>query len=103
MNIIPTFAFSTSQIASGALLHHHPHGRPGPHVHYQSHCVHPAKSYGITPTDRQSKICPQLKQDLQTSAQTSSRKLLLTDAKLEFSRTQTRKETHIAALHEVQL
>lgn len=105
MNITPTFAFSTSRIASGALLHRHPRGRPGPHVHYQSHCVHPAKSYAITPPKaRQSKMCPQLKQGLRTSAQTSySTKLLLKDAELEFLRTQTRKETHITALYEVQL
>lgn len=104
MKITPTFAFSTSQIVSGVLLHPHPHGRPGPHVHYQSHCVHPAKSYGITPKARQSTMCSQLKQGLWTSAQTSySTKLLLIDAELELLRTQTRKETHIAALHEVQL
>ena len=41
--ITRTFAFSTSQIASGVLLHHHLHGLPVPD-HYQSHCVHPTKS-----------------------------------------------------------
>lgn len=37
----PTFAFSSSQIALGALPHHPP--GPGPALHHRSHCVHPAK------------------------------------------------------------
>lgn len=74
MVLTPTFAFSASQTASGALPHHHLHGLPVPDLHYQSYCVRPEKmqsiAHGVSGTKHVllnfvlPNFSPQLKQDL---------------------------------------
>ena len=102
--VAPTFAFLTSPIAAGGLPHHHLHGLPVSGPPCQNHCVHPSKLDSITCKVTQNKMCPQLRQDSETSAQIfHSRKLLLITCQTDFSRIQTTKQKSPAAIHGVQL
>lgn len=105
MDIKPTFAFSTSQTASGALLHHRLRGLPVPHFHHQSHCVHPAKSHRITPKVEQNKTVSSIRTGFINFYPNVSFQEIASDKmpNLEFSRTQTGKTKHIIAIHKAQL